>query len=539
MTDRSKPLPTEIWVLVGGAFVIAIGFGLVAPVLPQFARGFGVGVAAASAIVSAFALMRLLFAPVSGRLVQRLGERSVYLGGLLIVALSTGASALAQSYWQLMVLRSLGGIGSTMFTVSSLALVIRMSPPEQRGRVSGLWSTSFLVGSVSGPLVGGGLSGLGLRWPFVIYAVALSLVSVVVYLSLRNSELAAPEPVGGVRMMSFREGWARLEYRAVLLSNFANGAAVFGVRMALVPLLVVEVLHQAPGMAGVALTVFAAGNVAVLFASGRLSDRWGRKPFVIVGSLVCAAGTAGLGLATDVPWLLATSFVAGLGSGMFTPTQQAAVADIIGPNARGGPVLAGFQMAADLGTVIGPVAVGPLAQQVSYGLALGVTGALLAVAALVWAVVPEPLRRRGSVHAEIPSERSGGADDAERRPAGIDRAVNEVSGAPVADSPAPAPVVAEAGAPGDRRENVKQDRTVADRPEPVTGEAVGEAEDPAGRSAAVTDDRRGTSGVVRPMVAAPGIAVADSNGQESPTPEGWPMSRRTRRRVQRRTRRTR
>ncbi|WP_371856408.1 MFS transporter [Nocardia anaemiae] len=390
----SRALPVEIWVLVGASFVIAVGFGLVAPVLPQFARGFGVGVAAASAIVSAFALMRLLFAPVSGRLVQRLGERSVYLGGLLIVAVSTGASAFAQSYWQLLVLRSAGGVGSTMFTVSSLALVIRMSPPAQRGRVSGLWSTSFLIGSVSGPLVGGALAGLGLRAPFLIYAAALLLATAVVYVNLRHSTLAAPEPVGGLRLMSFREGLARSEYRAVLLSNFANGAAVFGVRMALVPLLVVEVLHQKPGMAGVTLTVFAAGNVAVLFASGRLSDRFGRKPFLIIGSLICAAGTAGLGLASNLPWLLATSFVAGLGSGMFTPAQQAAVADVIGPKARGGPVLAGFQMAADLGTVIGPVAVGAVAQNFSYGLALALTGALLAVAAAIWTLVPEPLHRR-------------------------------------------------------------------------------------------------------------------------------------------------
>lgn len=533
MTGRSKPLPTEIWVLVGGAFVIAIGFGLVAPVLPQFARGFGVGVAAASAIVSAFALMRLLFAPLSGRLVQRLGERSVYLGGLLIVAVSTGASALAQSYWQLMLLRSLGGIGSTMFTVSSLALVIRMSPPEQRGRVSGLWSTSFLVGSVSGPLVGGGLSGLGLRWPFVIYAVALLAVSVVVHLSLRHSELAAPEPVGGVRMMSFREGVARPEYRAVLLSNFANGAAVFGVRMALVPLLVVEVLHQAPGMAGVALTVFAAGNVAVLFTSGRLSDRWGRKPFVIVGSLVCAAGTAGLGLATDLPWLLATSFLAGLGSGLFTPAQQAAVADIIGPKARGGPVLAGFQMAADLGTVIGPVAVGALAQQVSYGLALGVTGALLAAAALVWAVVPEPLPRGSSIRSETPSDRSGGADDTGRQTAGIDHALSDVSGAPVADSAVP---VASSGA-APRGDGVA-DAPHAGGPESVAEGVVAPVEsDGLVRSApAVRGDRPGIAADSRSATPAPGTAVVDSNVE---SPPGRPMSRGKRRRPQRRARRRR
>lgn len=117
MRTRDAALPREIWVLVVASFVIALGFGLVAPALPQFARSFDVGVTAATVVVSSFAAMRLLFAPASGSLVQKLGERPVYITGLLIVALSTGACAFAASYWQLLVFRALGGIGSTMFTV--------------------------------------------------------------------------------------------------------------------------------------------------------------------------------------------------------------------------------------------------------------------------------------------------------------------------------------------------------------------------------------------------------------------------------------
>lgn len=395
--NKSKALPVEIWVLVGAAFTIAIGFGLVAPALPQFARSFGVGVAAASFIISAFALMRLIFAPMSGRLMQKLGERPVYLTGLIIVAVSTGACALAQTYWQLLILRSLGGIGSTMFTVSSLALVIRMSPPAERGRVSGIYSTSFLIGSISGPLVGGALTFLGLRAPFIIYCVALLIASLIIYVALKDSPLATPEAANGLRVMTFREGLARPEYRAALWSNFGNGAAVFGVRMALVPLIVVEVLGEGAAMAGVALTVFAAGNAMVLFLSGRWSDTLGRKPFLIAGTLICAVGTAGLGLAHTLPWFLVASCVAGIGSGMFSPALQASVADIVGPNTRGGPVLAGYQMSADLGTFLGPYLIGTLADNVSYGLALGVTGVLLASASAAWIAAPEPLRRPESV----------------------------------------------------------------------------------------------------------------------------------------------
>ena len=136
VTQERPPIPKQIWVLVGAAFAIALGFGLITPVLPAYARSFDVGVAAASVVVSAFAFFRLVFAPAGGSLVSRLGERPVYLAGLVIVALSSFATAVAQSYTELLIYRGLGGLGSTMFTVSAMSLLVRLSPPAIRGRVA-------------------------------------------------------------------------------------------------------------------------------------------------------------------------------------------------------------------------------------------------------------------------------------------------------------------------------------------------------------------------------------------------------------------
>src|SRR5690625_2066045 len=82
-------LPKEIWILVVGSFIVAIGMGIVSPALPTFAASFNVGVTAASFIVSAFAFMRLAFAPASGRLVSWFGERPIYVWGITIVGCST------------------------------------------------------------------------------------------------------------------------------------------------------------------------------------------------------------------------------------------------------------------------------------------------------------------------------------------------------------------------------------------------------------------------------------------------------------------
>src|SRR5690606_16292587 len=136
--------------------------------------------------------------------------------------------------------------------------------PDSRGRVSGLYATSFLLGNILGPLFGGALLGLGLRAPFVIYAVALLVAASVVGISLRSSHLARPDTGEGVPVMRLRDAWSSATYRAALGSNFANGWVVFGVRVAMVPLFVVEALDAGDGFAGVALTAFAVGNAVVL-----------------------------------------------------------------------------------------------------------------------------------------------------------------------------------------------------------------------------------------------------------------------------------
>lgn len=395
--DQVKPkLPSEVWVLITANVVIAFGYGVVSPVLPQYARDFGVSVSAATFVITAFAVMRLVFAPASGLFIQRIGERRVYLGGLLIVALSTGACAFAQTYWQLLLFRSLGGFGSAMFTVSSFGLMIRISPPDARGRVAGMFSSAFLIGSVGGPLLGSLTAGFGLSAPFAIYGVALLVAAGVVFVRLRHSSLAAPsentEPP-----ITLRIALRNRAFCSALFSNFAMGWSVFGLRIALVPLFITEVLHRGPRVAGLALATFAIGNVAVVIPSGYLSDRIGRRTLLIVGLAVSGVATVAVGLASSLTLFLAGALVAGAAAGMFTSPQQAAVADIIGSKARGGTAVATYQMMADFGAIVGSLAVGEIAQHLSYGAAFVISGAILLVAAIGWVLAPET-RQRPSEH---------------------------------------------------------------------------------------------------------------------------------------------
>jgi MFS transporter, DHA1 family, tetracycline resistance protein len=393
---RPERLPHAIWVLVGAAFMIAIGFGLVAPTLPVFVRTFDVGITAASLVVSAFALARLVFAPGAGTLVTRIGELRVYMIGLVVVAVTSAGMAFAGEYWHLLVLRLIGGIGSTMFTISALSMLIRLAPPAMRGRASGMWATGFLLGNIVGPLVGGALIAISLRAPFLVYAVMLFLVAGVSGVLLRGTGGGRPDPAAEAPppALGFRAALGHRAYRAALVASFGNGWAIFGARVALVPLVVVESLGLPEAWSGIALAVFAAGNAATLLVAGRIADRIGRRPPMLLGLAVAAVGTGVLGLVAD-PWLfLAVSLVAGLGSGLVNPPLNAAVADVIGPGGRGGTVLAGFQMASDTGAILGPVLAGALAEVVGYGPAFLLTGGVLVVGWLFWLRAPETLPAR-------------------------------------------------------------------------------------------------------------------------------------------------
>ncbi len=109
--------------------------------------------------------------------------------------------------------------------------------------------------------------------------------------------------------MTFREAVRHRAFLAAVASNFSVGWAIYGVRPALVPLFVVAVLHRELPLAGLALTVFAIGNVALLTFTGRLADTLGRKPLAVGGLITLTVGTVGIGLSHTVTMFMIAAAV--------------------------------------------------------------------------------------------------------------------------------------------------------------------------------------------------------------------------------------
>ena len=220
-----KPrLSREVVVLGIIAFFVMVGFGVVIPVLPVFVRSFHVGYTEVGAVVSAFALMRLVASPFCGKLVDWAGERTILALGIGIVAVSSAMVGLAQSYLEVLLLRGAGGIGSAMFSISAMTLLLGTTAPSMRGRAVGFYQGGFLIGGMAGPAIGGLLAVISLRAPFFFYAGTLILAGVVGLAFLRpvsrHKKSAGPE---AAPVIPFRAVLSDRRFRAACLANFASG----------------------------------------------------------------------------------------------------------------------------------------------------------------------------------------------------------------------------------------------------------------------------------------------------------------------------
>ena len=401
-------LPREVAVLTGVAFCVALGFGILIPVLPVFARTFDVSALQASAVISAFALVRFVTSPLAGALVDRVGERAVMASGLLIVAVSSAAAGFSQTFMQLIVLRSVGGLGSSMFTVSALALLLRVVDSDQRGRASGAFQGGFLLGGVAGPAVGGLVVAWSIRAPFFVYAATLLLAAAVAMVFLAKSRLRDLEHAVAQgaenKLEQLREALRDRAYQAAIMVNLVTGFVVFGLRASAVPLFVTEGLGRSASLSGIGFLVAAGLQAALLLPAGRMADTQGRRKALLIGTIgtgigmlvLTAADVAANGWGTEAVAGTALFFVAmaiqGAAGAFLGSAPAAVVGDIMGGR-RGGIVVATFQMMSDVGAIVGPLVAGYLVDSFDFDWAFA-AGAALTLAAVTFVVrMPETLNR--------------------------------------------------------------------------------------------------------------------------------------------------
>lgn len=391
---------TQFRAIVATALIVMLGFGLIIPALPLFAKEFGVGEAGVGVLVMAFAATRLLGNVGTSPLIRRLGERRISSLGLVIVGLSSIAAGLAQSFVQLVVLRALGGIGSAFFFGGIMAHLVATIPSDARGRSMGFFQGSISIGLLIGPAVGGLLIAVsGERTPLFVYGAMCLLCAPLIERALHpNLAVKADMPLEPETDAGVSEPMALpalppkasirplLKDRAYVAALACGGVAFLhtAALSTLMPLFWRDQLHLSKGSVGLPFTIGALTSLLVLYHAGILSDRRGRR-FTLLPSLAVLAVSFGtLGFAGSGAVVLGLMAINGFAVGYMRPNPSSMVADIASNDQRAIAV-AGYRISNDVGALFGPLIAGTVAEFAGFRAAFltiaAITVVVLALAA--------------------------------------------------------------------------------------------------------------------------------------------------------------
>jgi MFS family permease len=380
----------QTWILTIGIGLVMMGVTLVAPILPLYAREFGVGYTAAGALITGFAVARLSFSLLGGVAGDRWGARRVTVFGALLLTVASVTAATAPNYGVLLGSRFVEGIGSALYATAAMQYLVQITPKPALGRMTARFQTGLLTGVTVGPVLGGGLAQVGnLRTPFWVYAF---LGLIVAGFAARFVESLPPS--GRSIGATFKAAGMLLRKPAFAVLMFV-GFALFvmraGALVTLIPLYAGEVVGLAPLQIGAIFSVGALVTLVLVNVSGRLVDRIGRKPVGVVGLALIAIAVAAYGFVSSFPGFLTVAFFYGIASGFASTPPPTMVGDMA-PVGSEGSAVGLFRMAGDLGAVVGPITLGAIADTGAFRTGFLVTAVLLLVSAILLSRVPETRR---------------------------------------------------------------------------------------------------------------------------------------------------
>jgi len=398
--------PSILLAVMTQTFINMLGVGIVGPVLPLYAASFGVSTAMVGLLNSAFGIARIPVNVPAGTLADRLGRKPLLVGGFLITAVSALLTGLANSFGQIVLFRLLQGVGSALQMTGAMVVMADISTPKDRGRTMSFYQGALLLGSSSGPILGGFLGEhLGYRAPFFAYAfLALCAALWAFFVVPETQKLSgAPRIARGrqepsARGISWQEVGRLLLNPSFLLVSFVTLATFFtrtGSQNTVLPLLGKERFGLGPAKVGYAFTAIAIMNLLTINFSGVLCDRYGRKMAIVPGCLVCATALLTYTFGHTYWHFLLSSLLLGFGTGISGPAPAAYVSDLSLPGGRG-LTMGVYRTVSDLGITVGPVLLGWMSDQFSYSAALWANSALFLAAGLsfaLWAQETAPRRK--------------------------------------------------------------------------------------------------------------------------------------------------
>ncbi len=362
--------------------------GLLLPVLPLYAKTFGVGDAMLGLVITAFGIGRLLTDIPAGLMAERYGRKLLMFGGPLLIALASIGCALTDSFFWLVVFRFVQGIGAGAYMTAAMIVCADISSPETRPRIMALYQSALLIGAGSGPAVGGLMAAhFGYESVFW-FSMVIGIVSATATLVRFRETKKAPRQHEDHSLKAYLPVMRDPRLTVALLVSLGLFMTRSSAFMQLLPLLGAERFQLGPEHIGYGFVLLAGANLVMLPTSGKLVSKFGTVPLVVAASLGLAFGMALAAFTHSVVLFFVSMAILGLASALEGPSLSSyAVAH--SPGGRHGPTMGAMRFVGDLGYVVGPVLLGALVDQFAfgYGGALLVAAAILLLIAAAFAIV--------------------------------------------------------------------------------------------------------------------------------------------------------
>jgi MFS transporter, DHA1 family, tetracycline resistance protein len=318
-----------------------LGFALIVPLLTFFADSFGATELQTGLLVSSYALMQMIAAPILGRLSDRYGRRPVFLISIFGTFIGFLILGFANSLWWLFASRILSGLTAGNISVAQ-AYIADVTDEKNRARGMGMFGAAFGIGFILGPALGGLLSQYGFAVPAFVSAALAFINLLTVYFWLpeslteeRRAELATQKK-GAISFSALTDALQRPQVGPLLWVRFGFAIA-FNSFQTVFPLYVLQKFGLSAQQTGYILAYL--GIVLVIMqggAIGPLSARFKESNLLVTFLGFSLVGMIGWAVAQSVPLLLVAMFPMAVGAGSFNALINSAISKSVSREEVGG-----------------------------------------------------------------------------------------------------------------------------------------------------------------------------------------------------------